>query len=296
MKKTIIAMAMIPFMAQAQKSTNTVNVQDMASNDTSFIVNNKKIVVSEKSGETKISVYSQNGKELSRTYETGYADGQEVERVYVTSPFIPNFVRDKGCRSYKNHLPTFYYGLNMLPANFMGTSNNPMHSRDSKSWEWGFTAAVGYFFISKDLTINAALQWGQVHHHFQDNYVLSTNNCQTGMRQVEGEPLKKSYVSYNVTKIPVVLEWAKKMRGNELFCGFGPSIEVRYGEHSRYFIGKKKYTETDVININPIGVNLEAYVGYGALMIYCHTALTPLLKTDKAPKGFPFSIGLGLAI
>lgn len=295
MKTFIIAMAMIPFMAQAQESADSMKVQNKLSADTTFIVNDKKIVVSEKSGETKVSIYSQKGEELTRTYETSYTNGQEIERVYVTSPFIPNFTRSSE-KKYKNHFPTFYMGYNFLASNIMGTNNNAMHSRDNRSWEWGFTAAVAYFQITKEFSINAALQWGQVHHHFQDNYVLSTNEGIVSMRHVDGETLKKSYISYNVTRIPVILEWAKRIDGNDLFCGIGSSIEVRDREHSRYFIGKKKYTETDVLNINPLGVNLEAYVGYGALMIYCRAALTPLLKTDKAPKGFPFAIGMGLAI
>lgn len=48
--------------------------------------------------------------------------------------------------------------------------------------------------------------------------------------------------------------------------------------------------------MNPVGLNLDIRAGYGCLMIYARTALTPLLKTSVAPKCYPVSFGLGIRI
>ena len=56
------------------------------------------------------------------------------------------------------------------------------------------------------------------------------------MTPIEGETLKKSYISYNVLRLPIM--WSG--RGcDETILALGPSVEYR-GQHSRYFIGSTK--------------------------------------------------------
>lgn len=244
----------------------------------------------------KISVYGSDGKKFNRTYETNFVDGQEIERVYVTSPFIPQSLNRKKSKP-RSHYPLFFMGFSQLAGNVMDTGGNAgMHTRDSKSWEYGFTLTSLAFRITNPLALTSAFQIGQVHHHFQDNYVLSTTDGITSMRQIEGETLKKSYISYTFIRIPVMLEWQKRTGGADMFAAIGPSVELRWNDHSRYFIGKNKTTETGDINMNPVGLNLDIRAGYGCLMIYARTALTPLLKTSVAPKCYPVSFGLGIRI
>lgn len=188
-------------------------------------------------------------------------------------------------------------GFSQLAGSVMGTGGNAgMHTRDSKSWEYGFTLTSLAFRITNPLALTSAFQIGQVHHHFQDNYVLSTTDGITSMRQIEGETLKKSYISYTFIRIPIMFEWQKRTGGADMFAAIGPSVELRWNDHSRYFIGKNKTTETGDINMNPVGLNLDIRAGYGCLMIYARTALTPLLKTSVAPKCYPVSFGLGIRI
>ncbi|WP_440485561.1 hypothetical protein [Segatella hominis] len=82
-----------------------------------------------------------------------------------------------------------------------------------------------------------------------------------------------------------MLEWKKRIGCHDAFLALGPSVEYRWHEHSRYFIGKHKHTETGDINLNPIGVNLEARAG-----------ITPLLNKTKAPECYPMTIGLGFRL
>lgn len=172
--------------------------------------------------------------------------------------------------------------------------NNEMHSRDSKSWEWGITLTSLCFRLSNEMALTSSLSIGQVHHHFKDNYVLSTENGVSAMTPIEGETLKKSYISYNVLRLPIMLEWQKRIGCHDAFLALGPSVEYRWHEHSRYFIGKHKHTETGDINLNPIGLNLEARAGYSGVMLYARAGVTPLLKKTKAPECYPMTIGLGL--
>lgn len=277
-------------MSQLDKADTTVNV-----NDTTIVVNGKNIEISDSAGLTKVSVYRNDGKELNKMYETTFADGREVQRVYVTSPFIPNSL-NRHESSLIPHNPIFFIGFSPLGGSIMSAGGNTaMHSRDSKSWEYGLTFTEMALRVSRQVILNSSLQVGQVHHHFQDNYVLTTADGITSMKQIEGKSLKKSYISYNFVRIPIMFEWQKcSNSGPDVFAGIGPSLELRWNDHSRYRVGKNKTTETGDINMNPIGLNLNAFAGYGALMVYARMALTPLLRTGVAPTCYPFSIGLGI--
>ena len=81
--------------------------------DTTLMVNNRQITVNDSAGITSVTVYDKSGGQLTRTYETCFADGQEVERVYVTSPFIPQML-GKNKRPMESHYPFFFMGYNLL--------------------------------------------------------------------------------------------------------------------------------------------------------------------------------------
>jgi len=262
--------------------------------DTTFNVNGKQIVVADSAGQTRVTVYGKNGEQLNKTYETAYVDGQEIERVYVTSPFIPQSKKTRG-RKATAHFPALFLGFNMIPGNVMGMGGNAnMHTRDSKSWEWGFTAADIAMRVGYSFALTAGWQWGNVHNHFQDNYVLTTVEGKSYMRQEEGESLRKSYISYNYIRFPVMMEWQSRAAGQDIAVGIGVSVEFRVKDRSRYFIGKEKYTETKDINMNPVGANIEMLVNVGAFQLYGRAAITPLLKRNSAPTCYPVSIGAGI--
>ena len=92
-----------------------------------------------------------------------------------------------------------------------------------------------------------------------------------------------------------MLEWSSRIGGDDVYAAFGPSIEFRTHERSRYKLGKR-HTLTRDVNMNPVGINLEARVGYGFFMLYARTALTPLLRTKYAPEWHPFTVGVGFRL
>lgn len=281
MKKSLLFALLLPAAAMAGEPA-----------DTTIIVDDNRIVVNDSAGITSVSVYKDDGTQLTRTYETSFADGQEVERVYVTSPFIPQTL-GKNKKPMESHYPFFFMGYNLLSDGAMGFSGSTaLHTRDSKSWEFGFTLASVAFRLGRNLALTTAMQTTWAYNHFQGNYVLTTTDGMSSLVEKEDIKVKKSYISYSIIRVPVMMEWSK----GSFYAGAGMSIDMRMSDESKYRANKKTYTETDDINMKPLGLNLEMRMGYGFLMLYGRVGLTPLLKTSSAPKCYSVSFGMGLRI
>lgn len=281
MKKSLLFALLLPAVAMAGEPA-----------DTTIIVDDNRIVVNDSAGITSVSVYKDDGTQLTRTYETSFADGQEVERVYVTSPFIPQTL-GKNKKPMESHYPFFFMGYNLLSDGAMGFSGSTaLHTRDSKSWEFGFTLASVAFRLGRNLALTTAMQTTWAYNHFQGNYVLTTTDGMSSLVEKEDIKVKKSYISYSIIRVPVMMEWSK---GN-FYAGAGMSIDMRMSDESKYRANKKTYTETEDINLKPLGLNLEMRMGYGFMMLYGRVGLTPLLKTSSAPKCYSVSFGMGLRI
>lgn len=281
MKKSLLFALLLPAVAMAGEPA-----------DTTIIVDDNRIVVNDSAGITNVSVYKDDGTQLTRTYETSFADGQEVERVYVTSPFIPQTL-GKNKKPMESHYPFFFMGYNLLSDGAMGFSGSTaLHTRDSKSWEFGFTLASVAFRLGRNLALTTAMQTTWAYNHFQGNYVLTTTDGMSSLVEKEDIKVKKSYISYSIIRVPVMMEWSK----GSFYAGAGMSIDMRMSDESKYRANKKTYTETEDINLKPLGLNLEMRMGYGFLMLYGRVGLTPLLKTSSAPKCYSVSFGMGLRI
>ena len=220
-KNVMMMAAMMPAFALAETNSNSAPVS-VEANDTTIRVNDQNIVIKQDGEQTSVKIYKMNGNEMTKISETQFVDGQEVEKVFVTSPFIPQTL-SKRKRSLESHYPTFFFGCSQLPGSrgSMG-GNNEMHSRDSKSWEWGITLTSLCFRLSNEIALTSSLSIGQVHHHFKDNYVLSTENGVSAMTPIDGETLKKSYISYNVLRLPIMLEWQKRIGCHDAFLALIP--------------------------------------------------------------------------
>ncbi len=281
MKKSLLFALLLPAVAMAGEPA-----------DTTIIVDDNRIVVNDSAGITSVSVYKDDGTQLTRTYETSFADGQEVERVYVTSPFIPQTL-GKNKKPMESHYPFFFMGYNLLSDGMAGFSGSTaLHTRDSKSWEFGFTLASVAFSLGRNLALTTAMQTTWAYNHFQGNYVLTTTDGMSSQVEKEDIKVKKSYITYSIIRVPIMMEWSK----GSFYAGAGMSIDMRMSDESKYRANKKTYTETDDINMKPLGLNLEMRMGYGFLMLYGRVGLTPLLKTSSAPKCYSVSFGMGLRI
>ncbi len=130
-KNVMMMAAMMPAFALAETNSNCAPAS-VEANDTTIRVNDQNIVIKQDGEQTSVKIYKMNGNEMTKISETQFVDGQEVEKVFVTSPFIPQTL-SKRKRSLESHYPTFFFGCSQLPGSrgSMG-GNNEMHSRDSK--------------------------------------------------------------------------------------------------------------------------------------------------------------------
>ena len=288
-RNLLLAMALMPALAFAQNNIPQTT-------DTTFVVNDKKIAVSQDGEKTTVAVYNADGTQMRKMSETQFVDGQEVERVYVTSPFVPKTFNKHRSLQY-SHYPLIFGGFSSLASSPFKTSGNSL-TDDASSAEWGITGLSFAFPLSGSLAITSSCSLGQMRHEFNTNNILSTVDGVTNLRpfvgENEGDHLKKSYLIYWDVRFPVMLEWSRRFGGDDAFFAIGPSLEYRFNARSRYKLGKKKHTVTKQTNINPVGVNLEARLGYGCMLLYARTALTPLLKKSCAPEWYPFSVGIGM--
>lgn len=264
--------------------------------DTTIVVGQRRVVISDIDTQPSVRIYNQDSTQLKKVSETNFVDGQEVEQVYVTSPFIPSALSKKR-RPLVNNYPTFFFGYNVLGGSALSLSGNDnLPTRDAKSWEWGITLTSVGFRLRGPLVLSSSIAVGQVFNHFKGNTVLATNNGQTLFEnRPDDEHVKKSYMMYDFVRIPLMIEWQKRI-GLNAFVSFGPSLELRWHERSRYVVGKDKQTQATDINMNPVGLGLDLRAGYGMVMVYARTSLTPLLKSALAPKCYPVSIGLGIRL
>ena len=257
-------------------------------NDTTIHYANKQIVLSTDSVSLNVAVYNNDGSTLVKTKETSFVDGQEVERFFVSSPFVP--VRKKSGRTFYGSLPDFYIGVNLL------NGGKEMHSQDVKSLEWGttfFQVGVG-LNSSNTLGIVSGFQFGFVHNHFQTNYMLDDNDGTPIIVKNPAEKVKTSFIKYTYWKVPIMLEWRNLNPSKLVFLGLGCSFDIKGNIKSKYRINSKRYTVSRNLDTNPVGVNLEAYLGFKTFSLYAHYSLTKLM--NSGPACHPFGIGIGLTL
>jgi len=262
--------------------------------DTILTKTNRKVIVEDTAGTIKVKVLDCDGKEEKMTFEGHYSDQQDVEQ-YFSSPFIPS--KKNSRQHFEASYPAFFFGYNALVGHCFGSVNNlSPHVRGSKSWEWGVTFTSFSFPLNKarNFGITAALQIKSVYNHFSGNYILTTDASGKTFIREDANDIQKSYLYYTAFKVPVMCEFQNAI--GKLFMSLGCSLEMRCGEHSRYKTGGSTHTETKDVNLNPVGLNLESYIGYDDIMLYCNYALTPLLNTHNAPGYYPFSLGLAFKL
>lgn len=299
MKKAILFAALVMATgARAEMADTLALPTDSVVTDQFTTTLGKRVVVTDSLGNVSVGVFQQDGTSLSKLSETTFTNGQEVNRVYVSSPFIPDSWGDTWSRDAKFvgvHLPSLYLQGVVL-------TGDDMHLDDSHAYEWGLTSFNFNLPLNKreNLLVGAGLRVGYLHKRFTDNaYTLGTQDGRTTVVPIESESaVKKSYVSYWSIGVPVVLEYQPYSHGRwtGVFMGAGLELELRTKAHARYKLADKNTITNSDINVNPLGLNLNVYAGYMGLMLYGSVGLTPLFKTDVAPTSHVVKVGIALAL
>lgn len=250
-------------------------------------VGKQNVVVIQDSTTTCVKVYGSDGKAWVKTREVTFNNGQEVEQVFVLSPFFP-VKKNRYNKIFTPHFPDFYYGANLLCA------GNEVEMRDTKSSEWGFSPFQMGLSLSRynSLGLVSAMQFGFVHNHFDTHYYIDKVNNKTCMQPLNEKDVTTSFLKYYYIKIPMMFEYQKSKGGRKIFAGVGASLEYRYKERSKYRIDSHKHTLSKDIGINVLGINAEAYVGYSNINLYIHYATTPLFKNGIS--SMPLGVGIGV--
>lgn len=264
-------------------------------NDTAFTVKDKKIVVDVDSGKTVVKVYDKNGYEMSKTRELEFVDGQEVERVYVGSPFIPaeNLQNIK----FRPHYPTVWFGLTSPTKGVFSTSKGDTRLRRSNSFELGFTPWSVAFPFNKARTfgLTAALQVAWVHQCFQKDYGVSQDGNRFVYTQLDGKA-KGNNMNYAAFRLPVMVSYQEDYSGANMSLGL--SFEVRTNASYRLTPADGMAADgyPDYLRLRRFGLNLEYSLGMGPVMLSMTAGLTPLFKTKTGTNAYMGSVKLGVDV
>lgn len=261
-------------------------------NDTTLVVNNRKIVIAMDSAETKVSVYDTLDNKLTKAYESTFVDGQQVERIYVGSPFVPK----KKCSSkFTATLPFFFIGMNGLTESVAGNGHGNLHTRNNRSWEFGITPITVCGELTRDgrFGIVSGIQMSMAYNHMKNAYIMKDDN----VAEFTQCATKKSYMKYVTYRLPIMFEY-QGGRKNSFYTGIGLSAEWRSSVKHKYKYNFEDgfMTVRNTVRTNHWGLNLEYHIGYKDLQVYARTALTPLYKLSDGTKAYPFAVGIGIAL
>lgn len=294
MKKTTVLAALLIMAGAGNTLAETAQ-------DTTVVVNDRKIVISEKDGATTVEVYGQAGQTLNKISETTYVDGQEVSQIYVSSPFFRSSWEQRSSRKkFEAHTANLYMGWRYLSGNpFSFSAPGALHAKNSASYEMGIGAfSVGIpFSRANNIGLVSGIQVGYTRHSFDTGHALFMEDDAATVKAVEAdERIRKSYMSYWSVRFPVILEFQPDFGRRDAFIGAGFSFEFREKEHSRYKTKHDTFTPARDLSIHTAGVNLEAYMGYNGIMVRFSTGLTPLFQGGRGPEVHTTSIGIGFCL
>lgn len=269
----------------------TVTNASAETNDTTLVVNNRKIVIAMDSAETKISVYDTLDNKMTKAYESTFVDGQQVERIYVGSPFIPS----KKKRTFHATMPFFFMGMNGLTESVGSNGHGNLHTRNNRSWEYGITPIQVCGAITKDNRFGfvGGLQMSAAYNHMKNAYIINDNSAS----EFTTCATRKNYMKYASVRMPILLEYQTGGK-NFFYTGFGMSLEWRSSikYKYKYNLDNGFMTVGNTLRTNHWGANLEYQIGYNDVLIYARTAITPLYKLSDGTKAYPFAVGIGLRL
>lgn len=269
--------------------------------DTTVVYNSKQFVISDDSVETRISVYTQDSIQLTKTSETKYVNKQEVERIYVSSPFFPSSTS----RFYSSMYPTLWWGTSSLQTEIgtasieNGTSKEGLHAQGG--FEIGFTSVEGIFPINKrgNLVLSNAVQVVYSKHRFQNSAMLGNDGHHIAFEDRTNAPASASYMSYGSMRIPFMLGYAPMWPTDWLDMQFGVGIVPQY------CFGKASYVFEPEAFGDPIerqlkiyhwGLNVDFNMVLGPVKFSASVGLLPVFKTSEGMNAYCSSYNIGINI
>ena len=286
----IISAAALIVSVVTATTVNAAETNETLTEDTTVVVGNQKIAIDTDSGRTVVKVYDMKGNEYSKTREAEFVDGQEVERVFVGSPFIPTAGLQK--ISFKPQFPTVFAGFSVPSGKVMNTYRkyNYAHAKTSFSiGVTGFSIAVP-FDKSYLHGLTAAYQLTYNRVGFEKNYQLIKDG-NGNITQQHNQGGQSSYMSYWTARFPIMYSISYDGVG----VAFGVSPEFRFGSQAHYTDAVSEEYHTDNL-VKTFGLNLETNITLGPVVITASYGLLPLLRKSGDLKLYNNTITIGLDI
>lgn len=150
------------------------------------------------------------------------------------------------------------------------------------------------------LTTGLGLEWNN--YRFNRNNTILELNEDTLSGFVNTDPdfdYSKSKLVTTYLTLPVMFEFQtnSKSKDNSFHIGVGVLSGLRIGTHTKvmYQNGDRETDkERGAAVLNPFKVDLMARIGWWKLNLYGKYSLINLVKADKGPELYPFSVGISL--
>jgi len=269
--------------------------------DTTIVYNGKQIVISDDAQETRVSVFTQDSTQMVKSSETKFVNKQEIERIYVSSPFFPTSTT----RLYASMYPTLWWGTSSLSTqigrNENTTSREGLHARGG--FEVGFTTAEGVYPLSKrgEVIFSNAVQMVYSRHNFQ-NSALLTGDCHgMGFEDRTHAQASANYMTYGSLRLPLMLGWAPSVnwQSDWLDTQFGLALvpEYRFGK-ARYVFEPEAFGESieQKMRLYHWGLNVDVNMVLGPVKFSIYMGLLPIFKTTEGKKAYCSSLNFGINI
>ena len=268
--------------------------------DTTIVYNGKQIVISDDAQETRVSVFSRDSTQMVKSSETKFADKQEIERIYVSSPFFPN-----NSLFYSSMYPTLWWGTTSLSTTIgnreSNTSREGLHSRSG--FEIGFTTAERLYPINKrgNLVFSNALQIVYSRHNFQNSALLTGDCHRISFEDRTHAPASANYMTYASMRMPFMLGYAPTANWltDWLDTQFGLALvpEYRFGKAS-YVFEPEAFGDPieQKMRILHWGLNVDFNMVLGPVKFSASVGLLPVFKTSEGKKAYCSSLNFGINI
>lgn len=276
MKKLLLLAALLPLAAGAEEVA-----------DTTFTVEGKSIVVDVNGEKTNVKVYGKDGVQETKVSEMNFVDGQEIENVYVGSPFIPT---DKLQHTdFAPRFATVWIGIANITGRVFG-ANQIDHARFSHSFELGITP----YYMSIPFTKNnffgfsIAMQMAWNHLCFQRNSMVSESNGKWSFSPMDSRA-DGNNINYLAARIPLLLTLQD---GTDYYVGLGITPEVR--TNAWYRMKHPAGNTTGTYELKRWGLNATLSWGFGPVVFSGSFGITPLFKTTDGKKAYQNSFSIGV--
>lgn len=297
-KVTVIALALLLGFTGATLSAQQIK-------DTTFVFNQKKILVQDSLSQVKVTVLGRDSTEYKKVYEGIFTDDKTFERFNVMEEIgfnIP-FFKKKKYEAMEPHWAGFGYGILTLTDSKMHigeTGSIPLNKGKSSELTLniieGILPVIGHTF---GFTSGFGLDWRN--YHLEGNTHLLDNNGETTVFDAPAD------INYTYSRlrtlhltVPVLLEWQPTFGKNRNFfmtAGVvgGWNVMASYRVKYKNANGDKiSIKESSGLNTNPLTLDLMGQIGYGKISVYAKYSPIGVFQKDKGPEVNAASLGVVL--